>query len=101
MKSKKTDRLSEIKCNNYMSAWLLFTELGFYPIAGSGRFWIGSPLFTHATLHLSGGDLVIEAPDAWDPHPEVTSLTMDGTEIPRTELHHGDLVDGATLHFRR
>ena len=82
-----------------MSAWLLFTELGFYPIAGSDRFWVGSPLFTHATLHLSGGDLVIEAPDAWDPRPYVTSLTMDGTEIPRTELHHGDLADGATLHF--
>jgi predicted alpha-1,2-mannosidase len=82
-----------------MSAWLIFTELGFYPLAGSDQFLFGSPLFTRATLHLPGGDLVIDAPDAWDPWPFVTGLTLDGTSIPRDRIAHDRLVHGATLHF--
>ena len=56
-------------------------------------------LFTRATLHLPGGDLVIEAPDAWDPWPFVTGLTLDGADIPRDRIRHGQLTGGATLHF--
>jgi predicted alpha-1,2-mannosidase len=82
-----------------MSAWLLFTELGFYPLAGSDVYLFGSPLFTHATLHLPGGDLVIDAPAAWDPWPFVTAITLDGATIPRDRITHGQLVGGATLHF--
>jgi predicted alpha-1,2-mannosidase len=83
-----------------MSAWLLFTELGFYPLAGSDQYLVGCPLFTRATLHLPGGDLVIDAPDAWDPWPYVTALTLDGAPVAdRGRLTHGDLVHGATLHF--
>jgi predicted alpha-1,2-mannosidase len=82
-----------------MSAWLLFTELGLYPIAGTDQYWIGCPLFTRATLHLPGGDLVIEAPDAWDPRPVTTGLTRDGVAIPRDRIAHDSLVHGTTLHF--
>ena len=82
-----------------MSAWLLFTTLGLYPIAGSDQYLLGSPLFTHATLHLPGGDLVIEAPEAWDPYPFVTALTLDGVTIPRDRITHGAITHGATLHF--
>lgn len=84
-----------------MSAWLLFTTLGFYPLAGSDQYLVGSPLFTHAVLHLPGGDLVIEAPAAWDPYPYVTSLTLDGATIGRERLAHGDITHGATLHFEQ
>lgn len=82
-----------------MSAWLVFTELGFYPLAGSDQYLLGSPLFTRATLHLPGGDLVIEAPDAWDPRPYVTALTLDGAAAPRDRITHGAITHGATLHF--
>ncbi len=82
-----------------MSAWLLFTMLGFYPIAGSDQYWLGSPLFTRATLHLPGGDLVVDAPDAWDPWPFVTALTLDGAAIGRETLAHDAIIHGATLHF--
>ena len=84
-----------------MSAWLLFTELGFYPLAGSDQYVVGSPLFSHATLHLPGGDLVIEAPSAWNPYPYVTSLTLNGTEIPRVRLSQAQIAHGATLHFEQ
>lgn len=82
-----------------MSAWLVFTELGLYPLAGTDTLLVGSPLFTRSTLHLPGGDLVIEAPDAWDPTPFVQRLTRDGAEIPRDRMTHASIASGATLHF--
>jgi predicted alpha-1,2-mannosidase len=82
-----------------MSAWLVFTELGFYPICGTDQYLFGSPLFTHATLHLPGGDLVIDAPNAWDPHPYVTALTLNGATIPRDRIAHDTIAHGGMLHF--
>jgi putative alpha-1,2-mannosidase len=39
-----------------MSAWYLFTALGFYPVnPASGDYMIGSPLFTKMTLRLANG----------------------------------------------
>ncbi len=82
-----------------MSAWVVFTELGLYPLAGTDTLLVGSPLFTRATLHLPGGDLVIEAPDAWEPTLYVQRLMRDGVEIPRDRMTHASIATGATLHF--
>jgi predicted alpha-1,2-mannosidase len=39
-----------------MSAWYIFTALGFYPVnPASAQYMIGSPLFTRATLNLPNG----------------------------------------------
>ena len=39
-----------------MSAWYLFTALGFYPVnPASGDYMIGSPLFGRMSLRLSNG----------------------------------------------
>jgi predicted alpha-1,2-mannosidase len=82
-----------------MSAWLVFTELGLYPLAGTDTLLVSSPLFTRSTLHLPGGDLVIEAPDAWEHTPYVHGLTRDGVEIPRDRMTHASIASGTTLHF--
>jgi len=40
-----------------MSAWYLFTALGFYPVnPASGDYMIGSPLFPKMTLRLANGN---------------------------------------------
>ena len=42
--------------NGEMSAWYVFSALGFYPLLmGSAEYAIGSPLFTKATVHLENG----------------------------------------------
>ena len=42
--------------NGEMSAWYLFTSLGFYPLqVGSPYYAIGSPLFDRATVHFGDG----------------------------------------------
>lgn len=41
-----------------MSAWLLFTSLGFSPVApGTNEYVIGRPFINEATLHLSNGKI--------------------------------------------
>ena len=39
-----------------MSAWFVFTALGFYPVApASNEYVIGRPFVSRATLHLPNG----------------------------------------------
>ncbi len=80
-----------------MSAFYIFAALGFYPIAGTDRYVLGSPLFPRATLALRGGALTIDAPAASKQHRFPRAVTRNGTTTP-TIVHHADLA-GATLHF--
>ena len=36
-----------------MSSWLLFSALGFYPLAGSDLFMVGSPRVAQASIRMS------------------------------------------------
>ena len=49
-----------------MSAWFVFTAMGFYPFCpGSGVYLIGSPLFDSITITLGNGNrFTIVAPGA-------------------------------------
>ncbi|MEA2749065.1 MAG: hypothetical protein QOI41_3208, partial [Myxococcales bacterium] len=80
-----------------MSAFYLFASLGFYPIAGTDRYVLGSPLFPHATLAVRGGTLTIDAPAASRQHRFPRSVTRNAMPIG-TIVHHADLAN-ATLSF--
>lgn len=82
-----------------MSAWYVFSALGFFPIAGTEDFVLGSPLFTRATLHLPGGDLVIDAPNASDQAIYPTRVTLDRVAIEGATVPHARLAGGGTLAF--
>ena len=82
-----------------MSAWYVFASLGLYAMAGDDDYVIGSPLWTRAELHLPGGDLVIEAPDAAPGVMYVRELTWDGADTPRDRIEHATIATGGTLRF--
>lgn len=82
-----------------MSAWYIFASLGFYPVAGSTTYVLGSPLFTRATLHLPGGDLVVDAPASTPRARYVGGVTLAGAPLSGFTVAHGDLVRGKTLGF--
>ena len=84
-----------------LSAWYVFAALGLYPVTGSDRYWLGSPLVTRAELALPGGTLVIEAPDASPDNVYVTKVTLDGQPLTGPYVAHGQLVGGHTLHFEQ
>ena len=87
--------------NGQTSAWYVFSALGFYPVCpGSGQYALGTPLFKKATLHLDGGDVVIEAPDNSASNYYVKELLVNGVEWPHNYLLQSDLQKGAKLHFK-
>src|SRR5574341_389336 len=87
--------------NGEMSAWQVFSALGFYPLQmGSPYYAIGSPLFTKATVHLENGrDVVINAPDNSSRNVYVQGLTVNGQAYGKTYLPHDLLAQGAVLDF--
>ena len=84
-----------------MSAWLLFTSLGFYPVApGSNEYVIGRPFVSRAVLHLPNGrTLTITAEHLDDTHDFVQSVSLNGKELHRTFVSHEELLRGGELHF--
>ena len=87
--------------NGELSAWYLFSALGFYPLVmGSPAYAIGSPLFTKATVHLENGrELVVKAPKNSATNVYVQALKVNGKADDSTSLPHSLLADGAVLEF--
>jgi predicted alpha-1,2-mannosidase len=84
-----------------MSAWYIFTALGFYPVTpASDEYAIGRPFVARATLHLSNGkDFTVSAAPLDDAHPYVGSVTLNGKPLDRVFLRHGEILGGGELHF--
>jgi predicted alpha-1,2-mannosidase len=84
-----------------MSAWLIFTSLGFYPVApGSNEYVIGRPFVQEASLHLPNGKtLHIVAEGLSAENGYVQEVTLNGKPVQRTFLRHEELMAGGELHF--
>lgn len=82
-----------------MSAWYVFSALGFFPIAGTADFVLGTPLFTHAVLHLPGGDLEIDAPAASDVTIYPQAITFDREVVASPSMTHARIAGGGVLAF--
>ncbi len=87
--------------NGEMSAWQVFSALGFYPLQmGSPTYAIGSPLFTKATVNLeSGQQIVINAPANSARNVYVQGLKVNGKSYGSTSLPNSLLAAGAVLDF--
>ncbi|WP_285727996.1 GH92 family glycosyl hydrolase [Psychromicrobium xiongbiense] len=87
--------------NGEMSAWNIFSSLGFYPLqVGSPYFSIGSPQFTRATIHWGNGKtLTINAANNSQQNVYVQSLMVNGKDHPSTVLSQSEIADGGTLDF--
>ena len=84
-----------------MSAWYMFSSLGFYPVApGSDEYSLGSPSVDSATLHLENGKTFsVEAINQSDKNVYVSKVTINGVEIKNHVLKHADIVNGGKLVF--
>ncbi|MBX3176537.1 MAG: GH92 family glycosyl hydrolase [Candidatus Hydrogenedentes bacterium] len=84
-----------------MSAWYVFSALGFYPIAGTPRYEIGAPLFPRAAIDLgNGSELVVIAENAGPENPFVQSIHLNGKHLLETHLMHDAIADGGELRFK-
>lgn len=87
--------------NGEMSAWYLFSMLGFYPLqVGSPSYAIGSPLFTKATVNLPGGKkLVVSAPKNSAKNLYVKGVKVNGKKWSSTALPHDLIAHGGKIEF--
>ncbi|MBI2423624.1 MAG: glycoside hydrolase family 92 protein [Candidatus Hydrogenedentes bacterium] len=82
-----------------LSAWYVFSALGFYPIAGTTRYELGSPLFTKARIDLGGAVLSVVAENNSAANVYVRRVTLNGQPLDRTWFTHDEIAQGGELHF--
>lgn len=99
--SNEPDGLSGNEDCGQMSAWLVMSAMGFYPVApGSTDYILGSPWFQKATINLENGkQFVIEAPDNSNKNVYVSSVQLNDTSHPYSYINHQTLMDGGKLSF--
>ncbi len=85
-----------------MSAWYLFSALGFYPVApGSDQYSLGSPLIKTAVVKFENGrSLAIEARDQGEKNVFVKSVTLNGRRLEQGYITHSELTKGGVLVFQ-
>ncbi|WP_411831984.1 GH92 family glycosyl hydrolase [Pseudoxanthomonas mexicana] len=84
-----------------MSAWYVFTALGFYPVTpGSNEYIIGRPFLPRATLNLHNGKrFTIVAEGLDDAHAYIAGVTLNGKPLRRAYLTHEEILAGGELRF--
>ncbi|KRG66559.1 sugar hydrolase [Stenotrophomonas terrae] len=84
-----------------MSAWYVFTALGFYPVTpGSNQYIIGRPFLPQATLNLPDGKRFRIVADGLDAaHTYVGSVSLNGRPLDRAYVTHQEIVAGGELRF--
>ena len=82
-----------------MSAWYIFSALGFYPVfTASGEYVIGSPVIGKATISLENEKkFTIEAISNSPENIYVQSITLNGKVHPYSYITHQDIVNGGTM----
>ena len=85
-----------------MSAWYLFTAMGFYPVCpGTDEYVIGAPYFPYMKIDLPGGKtLEIKADGVSDRRRYVRSVYLNGKRWNKRFFSHSDLMEGGVIEFR-
>lgn len=86
-----------------MSAWYIFATLGFYPVAGTTRYLLGSPIFESVVIQRPQGPLSIIAHGAAPANMYVQKCLINGVAVDMRNapwIDHAQIaIGGATLEF--
>ncbi len=83
-----------------MSAWYLFSALGFYPLTpASGEYAIGIPLFRKAVLDLGGGKSLTVIADDPARNACLPVVRFNGKLLDRPFIPVKAILNGGTLEF--
>jgi predicted alpha-1,2-mannosidase len=87
-----------------MSAWYIFSAMGFYPVSpGTPVYALGSPLFKRATIMLdkpyNKGPFTVIARNQSLANKYIQSATLNGRPLKEPFIKHSDISNGSTLVF--
>ena len=101
MYKNQIDGLSGNDDCGQMSAWYIFSALGFYPVCpGSDQYVIGSPIVHEATLKLENGDtFTVKSSNLSHKNVYVKSIRLNGKPYEKSYISHADILNGGELVF--
>jgi predicted alpha-1,2-mannosidase len=95
------DGLSGNEDCGQMSAWFVFSALGFYPVTpGTPYYTIGSPTFEESTINLDNGKAFTVKANNWGKgNFYIQNAKLNGRPYVLSYLHHDSIMQGGTLEF--
>jgi predicted alpha-1,2-mannosidase len=84
-----------------MSAWLVMSAMGFYPVCpGTTQYAVGTPWFPKTTIHLENGkSFTITASNVSRQNFYIQSAKLNGKEYTKSYIDHADIMNGGELAF--
>ncbi len=84
-----------------MSAWYIFSAMGFYPVTpGSGIYALGSPIFDEVKMHLENGKtFTIKANNLSDQRFYVQGMELNNATHDNTFIRDEDIANGGEMMF--
>jgi predicted alpha-1,2-mannosidase len=84
-----------------MSAWYVFSAMGFYPVCpGDNQYVLGSPIFDKATINLENGkQFIIIAHNQSEKNIYVQSVKLNGKPYSKSYITFDDIKDGGTIEL--
>ena len=101
MYSNTTDGLCGNDDAGQMSAWYVFSALGFYPVCpGSDEYAIGSPLIKSAKVNFENGNVLLIGVKNQNPkNVYVQKILLNNKEIKQNYLLHSEIAKGGSLTY--
>uniref|UniRef100_UPI0040487A91 GH92 family glycosyl hydrolase n=1 Tax=Mariniflexile sp. TaxID=1979402 RepID=UPI0040487A91 len=84
-----------------MSAWLVFSSIGMYPInPADGIYSLTSPFVEEATIQLENGkQFVITTENQSKENFYIQAITLNGVPYNKLTISHKQILEGGVLHF--
>lgn len=84
-----------------MSAWYIFSAMGFYPVCpASGQYVFGAPYLPENILRLQNGNtLTIKAPNVSDQNCYIQSVTLNGKPLHCAYITYEQIMAGGEFVF--
>lgn len=84
-----------------MSAWYIFSALGFYPVCpGTDQYVLGAPYLPYIKLNLENGNTFeVKAPKVSDKNRYVKSVKWNGKPYDKGFITQQDIMNGGVLEF--
>jgi predicted alpha-1,2-mannosidase len=85
-----------------MSAWYVFSALGFYPVNPAElKYQFGSPIVQEAKLEVAQGKyFTMKAPLASKDNKYIQEVKLNGQVLTRSFITHEEIMDGGILEFK-
>lgn len=101
MYKNKPDGLSGNDDCGQMSAWYIFSVLGFYPVApGSNQYVFGSPCIKSASIKLENGKTFsIEVENYSPENIYIKEVLLNGKRLNKLYIEHAQIMAGGKLKF--